>query len=217
MAKSTLNRSMALFATGALLFAGVLMLRSAAPAEAFSSYATATGQACGVCHVDPGGGGPLTAKGLAFKAISTHSTDPAGAWAQISAPPAPTATRVPPTATKVPPTATRVPPAATAVPPTATRVPPTATTVPPTATMVPPTAVPPTAVPPTAVPPKAVPPVIVESISVPPTPIPTASPAPRVGDDDEEADDAENEHEHDSRPWRHQDGRNLWQSLRPED
>ncbi|TAK36599.1 MAG: DUF11 domain-containing protein [Chloroflexota bacterium] len=58
---------------------------------ALPDYATKTGQSCGTCHVNPAGGGTLTAQGQAFAAIATHITDPAGAWAQVSgAAPAPT-------------------------------------------------------------------------------------------------------------------------------
>ena len=32
-------------------------------ASAYPSYATATGKPCGYCHIDPKGGGPLTAAG----------------------------------------------------------------------------------------------------------------------------------------------------------
>lgn len=171
MASPILNRAITLIASAVILTIGLMVFRSTAPAEANGNYASATGQSCGVCHVDTGGGGPLTTKGSQFAAISTHRTDPAGAWAQISTPTA-TATTVPPTATTVPPTATTVLPTATTVPPTSTTVPATATTVPPTATTVPATA---TTIPPTA---------------VPPTAVPTIS---ARHDDDE--DDAEDEHE----------------------
>lgn len=58
--------------------------------EALPQYAAATGQACGTCHVNPGGGGTLTATGQAFAAVPSHSSDPSGAFAQATAPaPAP--------------------------------------------------------------------------------------------------------------------------------
>ncbi len=79
---------------------------------ALPAYAAATGQVCGTCHVNPAGGGPLTAKGQQFQAVATHITDPAGAWAQINQP---TATAVPAAAT-----ATPVPAAPTATQPPAT-------------------------------------------------------------------------------------------------
>ncbi len=54
------------------------------PGAALPGYAAATGQACGTCHVSPSGGGTLTGQGSAFAGVSTHSSDPAGAWAQIT-------------------------------------------------------------------------------------------------------------------------------------
>ncbi len=42
-------------------------MASALPAFATEEYARQTGKACGVCHVNPGGGGELTAEGRAFK------------------------------------------------------------------------------------------------------------------------------------------------------
>lgn len=83
---------------------------------ALPAYGTATGQACGACHVNPAGGGPLTAKGQQFQAVATHITDPAGAWAQINQPAA-TATPVPAAPTATRPAAT--PAAAAATPTTA--------------------------------------------------------------------------------------------------
>jgi hypothetical protein len=38
------------------------------PAAATPEFAAQTGKACGVCHVNPGGGGPLTEFGEKFKA-----------------------------------------------------------------------------------------------------------------------------------------------------
>lgn len=79
------------------------MAAAPTPTLATGSYAQATGQSCGVCHVSPAGGGQLTARGAAFAAIPTHRADPAGAWAQMSgsaptpaATPAPMATATPP-------------------------------------------------------------------------------------------------------------------------
>ncbi len=71
---------------GAVALAVVLLPASAL---ALPAYASATGQPCSTCHVNPAGGGTLTAKGQAFAAISTHATNPAGAWAQVNAPAAP--------------------------------------------------------------------------------------------------------------------------------
>ncbi len=38
------------------------------PAAATPEFAAQTGKACGACHVNPGGGGPLTEFGEKFKA-----------------------------------------------------------------------------------------------------------------------------------------------------
>lgn len=55
-------------------------------------FAQATGQPCSQCHVDPAGGGPRNAFGQSFEAIPTYSSDPAGAFRQLtSAPAAPAA------------------------------------------------------------------------------------------------------------------------------
>ncbi|MBI4302466.1 MAG: hypothetical protein HY664_07660 [Chloroflexi bacterium] len=94
---------MVIVVVGAMLvLVGLFKLRSSA---ALPSYATATGQPCSTCHVNPAGGGTLTAIGQAFAAIPTHSTDPAGAFRQVSAP-APTPTPAPSTAPAVTPTPT---------------------------------------------------------------------------------------------------------------
>lgn len=78
-----------------VLIGSVLWALQTRSSVALPDYTTKTGQICGSCHVNPAGGGPLTAKGQAFAAIATHITDPAGAWAQISgvaaAPPPPPA------------------------------------------------------------------------------------------------------------------------------
>ena len=93
------------------------LLASGGIANALPSYAAATGQACGVCHVSAAGGGALTPLGQRFAAIANRATDPAGAFAQAqaaqatptTAPAAATATTAPAAAT-----ATRAPAAATA-------------------------------------------------------------------------------------------------------
>lgn len=87
----------------------VASLIAPATTSALPQYATATGQACGVCHVNPAGGGALTARGQAFAAIPTHATDPAGAFTQSGAA-APAAT--PTTAPAASPTAAPTKPAA---------------------------------------------------------------------------------------------------------
>ena len=45
-----------------------LLLGWPAVGRATEEYAERTGQACGVCHADPGGGGPLTPTGAAYQA-----------------------------------------------------------------------------------------------------------------------------------------------------
>lgn len=83
-----------------LVVAGLISLLNPAPSLALPTYAAATGQSCATCHINPAGGGPRTAIGQRFEAIATHSTDPAGAWAQVQAQIAqPTATTEPPAAT----------------------------------------------------------------------------------------------------------------------
>lgn len=82
------RRSKSLAAMLTLASATVWMLLPTV-SSALPQYAAATGQPCATCHVNPAGGGTLTATGTSFAAIPTHSTDPAGAWAQLSAPAAP--------------------------------------------------------------------------------------------------------------------------------
>ena len=95
----------ALLLTGAVVtFASII---TPTGTSALPSYAPATGQACGVCHVNPAGGGPRTIIGQAFAAVPTHASDPAGAWALVSSP-TPTPTPIPtqtPTPTAAPPLA----------------------------------------------------------------------------------------------------------------
>lgn len=49
-----------------MCLASLLVLISAPMAGATEEYATQTGKSCAVCHLDPGGGGELTAAGKAF-------------------------------------------------------------------------------------------------------------------------------------------------------
>ncbi len=63
------------FRTGQLwlpaLLAGVLLLSlwvGIRPAQALPEYAARTGEACATCHVNPGGGGPRTMRGLLWAA-----------------------------------------------------------------------------------------------------------------------------------------------------
>ncbi len=108
------------------VLAALLMMVQPVPTSALPDYATKTGQACGVCHVNPAGGGALTARGTAFAAIPTHTTDPAGAFTQSGAAASPTAAApaATPTAAAKP---AATPPAAT---PTAAAPKPTATAAP---------------------------------------------------------------------------------------
>ncbi|MCZ7662562.1 MAG: hypothetical protein M5U22_06340 [Thermoleophilia bacterium] len=95
-----------------------------AGASATPKYAADTGKACGYCHVDPGGGGPLTAEGTAFKnnghQLPTTTTTPPTTAPPTTAPPttAPPTTTPPTTAppTTTPPTS----PPTTVQPPTST-------------------------------------------------------------------------------------------------
>ncbi|MDO8691209.1 MAG: LPXTG cell wall anchor domain-containing protein [Dehalococcoidia bacterium] len=98
---------------------------------ALPDYTAKTGQACGICHVNPVGAGALTARGTAFAAIATHSSDPAGAFAQSgTAAPAATATTAPApaaTPTAAPKPAATAAPAATTAPAAAATTAPAAT------------------------------------------------------------------------------------------
>lgn len=78
----------------AILFAMVFIMGAVSNVHAFGSYLTTfnstygtSGTAldtCGICHVDPAGGGTRNRYGLAFAAVSTHSSNPAGAFATIA-------------------------------------------------------------------------------------------------------------------------------------
>jgi cytochrome c553 len=50
-----------------VLIAGAALTLAPRQAAATPQYATQTGQPCGACHVSPGGGGKLTARGENFK------------------------------------------------------------------------------------------------------------------------------------------------------
>ena len=62
---------MARIVVGIVLLAALALL-TAHSACATEEYATQTGQNCGVCHLDPGGGGELTTAGTAF-ATTRHT------------------------------------------------------------------------------------------------------------------------------------------------
>jgi mono/diheme cytochrome c family protein len=46
----------------------VFLFLETRPVKALPEYATLTGESCGVCHVNPGGGGPRTLRGLLWSA-----------------------------------------------------------------------------------------------------------------------------------------------------
>ncbi len=98
---------------GAVILA--IGLFGATTSFALPDYGVKTGQACGICHVSPGGGGALTPRGQAFAAIATHTSDPAGAFTQSGAAPAAPTAAPKPAATAAPTT----PPAAATAAPTA--------------------------------------------------------------------------------------------------
>ncbi len=88
---------------------GILLLTATAligvpGALAYSSYVgplqTLYGSSlsCGTCHVNPGGGGTLTAYGTSFSKQANHATDPTAALTAIGAPPSVTP---PPVLTKI--------------------------------------------------------------------------------------------------------------------
>jgi hypothetical protein len=52
----------------ALVIAGTGSLLASRPAAATAQFAKDTGKACGDCHTNPAGGGPLTPLGEKFKA-----------------------------------------------------------------------------------------------------------------------------------------------------
>ncbi len=79
------SRMITMVLAGAALV-GLVGIMRPTTTSAMPAYNEATGQAFGVCHVNPAGGGPRTAIGQAFEAIPTHSSDPLGAWLQMSSP-----------------------------------------------------------------------------------------------------------------------------------
>lgn len=119
------SRSMAILAlvAGSVVALLVLTLVRPIPAAALPDYAAKTGQPCATCHVNPAGGGARNSFGQRFEAIPTHSSDPAGAFAQAQAAAQPTATAAP-----AKPAATATPaPAAPAATPTSAPAAPAAT------------------------------------------------------------------------------------------
>ncbi len=68
-----------------ILTIAVALLTWIPATQALPTYPSVIGMGvvCGTCHVNPAGGGPRNADGMAFEAIPTHMTDPAGAWAMV--------------------------------------------------------------------------------------------------------------------------------------
>jgi mono/diheme cytochrome c family protein len=61
--KRTITLAGAAGVTAAMLAAATLLVATQRPAQAFPAYAQKTGYECGVCHVNPKGGGALNAYG----------------------------------------------------------------------------------------------------------------------------------------------------------
>ncbi len=55
-------------ALGLVIFLGVGLFTGERPAHALPEYAPRTDESCGACHVNPGGGGPRTLRGLLWAA-----------------------------------------------------------------------------------------------------------------------------------------------------
>jgi hypothetical protein len=89
MCKASKRTSILAMVTCLVLIPVIIILFRSSPGLALPAYAAATGQSCSACHIDPAGGGALNSSGQAFAAISTHSSDPAGAWAQAIGSPVP--------------------------------------------------------------------------------------------------------------------------------
>lgn len=71
MKRANLTRGMQVgalifLAVGTILVIG--LMTGEQPAHALPEYASRTGEACGACHVNPGGGGPRTMAGLLWSA-----------------------------------------------------------------------------------------------------------------------------------------------------
>lgn len=58
------------------IFAMSFALFTAKPAHALPEYAARTGESCATCHVNPGGGGPRTMRGLVWAAHGRADTIP---------------------------------------------------------------------------------------------------------------------------------------------
>lgn len=70
-AVSSPNRSvhgLLALASALVLVAGAVIWTGASPAYALPEYADRTGESCATCHVNPGGGGPRTMRGMLWGA-----------------------------------------------------------------------------------------------------------------------------------------------------
>jgi cytochrome c5 len=66
--KVTMRYAFACGTAAAIVIAGATSLLVSRPAAATAQFAKDTGKACGDCHTNPAGGGPLTPFGEKFKA-----------------------------------------------------------------------------------------------------------------------------------------------------
>jgi hypothetical protein len=66
--KVTMKYVFACSMAAAIVIAGATSLLVSRPAVATAQFAKDTGKACGDCHTNPAGGGPLTPLGEKFKA-----------------------------------------------------------------------------------------------------------------------------------------------------
>ncbi len=66
--KARLTYFLACSTGAAIIVAGATSLLVSRPAVATAQFAKDTGKACGDCHTNPAGGGPLTPLGDKFKA-----------------------------------------------------------------------------------------------------------------------------------------------------
>ena len=64
----SLLRVTALLASAIFAALMIVLFAKTPPVKALPEYASLTGESCGVCHVNPGGGGPRTLRGLLWAA-----------------------------------------------------------------------------------------------------------------------------------------------------
>lgn len=125
----------------AIVVLGAILVSLALPALVYAlpQYASATGQPCSTCHVNPAGGGPRNDLGQRFEAVPNHASDPLAAYQQALQAAQPTAAPTePPAAQPTPapaqPTAAPAQPTAAPAQPTVAPVQPTAAPAQPTPT-----------------------------------------------------------------------------------